>query len=381
MKKMKKLLDSILYIVFNRPSSQTVPEAFGCAFPNRFASCKGVANSRAGASGEANRSKKMKKLRKTLRVGGTALIGITLLASAPIMAVAKPAIEVITHAGAGGGTDVNSRMMMIRARRALKQDMVVVNKRGGGGALAMNYFTTRPADGNTIMTFTVGHAITMGKGKTKMKVEDMAPLARGTNDPQILMVNCKTSPYKTPEAFVAGMRGGDKLKFGGTQTGTIDHITVFLWAKRLGKPMPTYIPFKGGGELATQLVAGAIDVATLNLSEAAAPVEAGDICPLVILGDERMGPIPKARTAKELGINLVLSTTRGFVTHAGVSAERRKELEAGLMKAMKHSLYQAYLMNSGLDSTSPQPSGPWGEQIKSMVGEFGPALKEMGLMN
>jgi hypothetical protein len=50
------------------------------------------------------------------------------------------------------------------------------------------------------------------------------------------------------------------------------------------------------------------------------------------------------------------------------------------MKAMKHSLYQAYLMNSGLDSSSPQPSGPWGEQIKAMVGEFGPALKEMGLV-
>ena len=48
------------------------------------------------------------------------------------------------------------------------------------------------------------------------------------------------------------MRNGDKIKFGGTQTGTIDHLTVFLWAKRLGQPMPTYIPFKGGGELATQ---------------------------------------------------------------------------------------------------------------------------------
>ena len=56
-------------------------------------------------------------------------------------------------------------------------------------------------------------------------------------------------------------------------------------------------------------------------------------------------------------------------------------MEAGMIKAMKHSLYQAYLMNSGLDETSPQPSGPWGEQIRSMVGEFGPALKEMGLMN
>ncbi len=308
--------------------------------------------------------------------------GFGLVASGGTSALAqdKPAIEVVTHAGAGGGTDVNSRMMMIRARRLLKQDMVVVNKRGGGGAAAMNYFLTRPADGNTIMTFTVGHAIAMAMGKTKLTVDDMAPIARGTNDPQILMVNCKTTAYKTPEEFVAGMKGGDKLKFGGTHTGTIDHITVYLWAKRLGVPMPTYIPFKGGGELATQLVAGAVDVGVLNLSEASAPVEAGDICPLVVLAESGMEPIPAAKSSKELGIDLVLSTTRGFVTHTGVDEARRAELEDGLSKAMQHSLYQAYLMNSGLDATSPQPSGPWGKQIKSMVAEFGPALKEMGLV-
>ena len=56
------------------------------------------------------------------------------------------------------------------------------------------------------------------------------------------------------------------------------------------------------------------------------------------------------------------------------------EMEKGLSKAMKHSMYQAYLANSGLDNTSPQPSGPWGKQIKFMVGEFGPALKAMGLL-
>ena len=47
---------------------------------------------------------------------------------------------------------------------------------------------------------------------------------------------------------------------------------------------------------------------------------------------------------------------------------------------MKHSLYQAYLVNSGLDANSPQPSAPWGRQIKAMVNEFGPALREMGLV-
>ena len=315
-----------------------------------------------------------------IKTGVVVLAGTLAFGATTAQADDKPAIEVVTHAGAGGGTDVSSRMMMLRSRRTLKQDMVVVNKRGGGGAAAMNYFMTRPADGNTILTFTVGHAITMAKGKTRLKVEDMVPLARGTNDPQILMVNCKTSAYKTPEEFVEGMKNGDELKFGGTQTGTIDHITVYLWAKRLGVPMPTYIPFKGGGELATQLVAGAVDVGTLNLSEAAAPVENGDICPLVILAHDGMAPIPKAKTAKELGIDLVLSTTRGFVTHAGVDEARRAELEAGMMKAMEHSMYQAYLMNSGLDATSPRPSGPWGEQIEMMVQEFGPALKEMGLV-
>ncbi len=256
--------------------------------------------------------------------------------------------------------------------------MVIVNKKGGGGAAAMNYFMTRPADGNSILTFTVGHAITMAMGRTRLQIEDMVPLARGTNDPQILMVNCKKSPYKTPEDFVAGMKKGDKITFGVTHTGTIDHITVFLWAKRLGQKMPKYIPFIGGRELTTRLVAGEVDVGTLNLSEAAAPIEAGDICPLVILAENGMAPIPKAKTAKKLGIDLVLSTFRGFVTSKGTPKTRIIELEKSISKAMRHSIYQAYLFNSGLNNESPQPSKIWGEQIKYIVNEFGPALKGDG---
>ncbi len=323
------------------------------------------------------------KIKGSLTIlSGVALVagvGLSDLAVTNAAAQDKPAIEVVTHAGAGGGTDVNSRMMMLRARRELKQDMVVVNKRGGGGAASMNYFLTRPADGNTILTFTVGHAITMAAGKTKLRVEDMAPIARGTNDPQILMIRCD-SKYKTPEDFLAGVKAGDSMKWGGTQTGTIDHLTVYLFMKQVGQKMPTYIPFKGGGELATQLVAGAVDVATLNLSEAAAQVESGAICPMIILAENGMAPIPKAKTGKELGVDLVLSTTRGFVTHAGADKARVAELEKGIDKAMKHSMYQAYLANSGLDDTSPQGSEAWGKQIKFMVEAFGPALKEMGLV-
>ena len=83
---------------------------------------------------------------KLVKFGLTLTVGVSAMALTAIAADKFPSktIEVITHAGAGGGTDVNSRMMMLRGRRVLKADMVVVNKRGGNGAAAMNYFKTPP---------------------------------------------------------------------------------------------------------------------------------------------------------------------------------------------------------------------------------------------
>mgnify|MGYP003700668083 CR=1 FL=1 len=289
-------------------------------------------------------------------------------------------IEVVTHAGAGGGTDVNSRMMMLRTRRELGADMVVVNKRGGpSGALAMQYFQTRPADGHTIMTWTNGHALTMALGKSDLKIEDMRPLARGTNDPQVLMVNCKTSPYKTSDEFMAAAKT-TKMKYGTTNIGGLDHITAYIFAKRVGGPQPDIVPFKGGGELATQLVAGSIDVGVLNLSEASAQIEAGDICPVVVLDTQRMAPIPDVKTAQEMGANVVFATVRGFVTHADVPDDRAAKLEEAMLKGMEHSIYQAYLVSSGLDKSSVLASEAWGKQMKQLLEDLIPAAKEMGLV-
>jgi len=288
-------------------------------------------------------------------------------------------IEVVTHAGAGGGTDVNSRMMMLRTRRELNTDMVVVNRRGGNGAAAMEYFRSRPADGYTIMTFTSGHALTMALGKTGLKPEDMRPIARGTNDPQVLMVNCKASAYKNSDEFLAGVRE-TKLKFGTTNIGGLDHITAYVFAEKAGAIQPDIVPFKGGGELATQLVAGSIDVGVLNLSEASAQIEAGDICPMVVLDTQRMAPIPDVKTAKEMGVDAVFATVRGFVTHADVDDAKAALLEEKMRAAMDHSIYQAYLVSSGLDATSVQGSKEWGEQITTLLGDLIPAAKAMGLV-
>ncbi|MBT3359199.1 MAG: tripartite tricarboxylate transporter substrate binding protein [Rhodospirillales bacterium] len=315
---------------------------------------------------------------KTILVAASAVAMCAIGFSAQAADYPSKTIEVITHAGAGGGTDVTTRMMMLRSRRVLKTDMVVLNKRGGAGVVSMNYFKPLEADGYTILAFTSGHAIQMAMGKTKLTLDEIRPIARGTDDPQILMVNCKKTAYKTPEEFVAGMKK-TKLKVGTANLGDIDQISTYVFAKKGGLIQPTIVPFKGGGEVATQLVAGSVDVGVLNLSEASSQIKAGDICPMVIMSKNRMPVIPDARTSVELGIDAVFSTIRGFVVNAKTDDAKAAKLESGLVKAMNHSVYQAFLVSVGLDATSVVGAKEWGEQIRSMVSEMGPALKEMGL--
>ena len=286
-------------------------------------------------------------------------------------------IEVVTHAGNGGGTDVTTRMMMLRARRELGQDMVVVNKRGGGGAAALEYYKTVPADGYTILTFTVGHAAVMAKGQGGMKIEDLRPIARGTDDPQILMTKC--GAYESADDFVARQKEAP-ITYGVTHLGNIDDVSAFMFAMKGGLMTPKMLPFDGGAELATQLVAGAVDAGVLNLAEAGAQIEAGEICPTVVLADERMSKIPDVPTAKELGIPVSFSTVRGFAVHADTPKEVAARIEEALLKSMNHTVYQAFLTSAGLDSTSVAGSDVWGPQITATVNEMAAALKELGFI-
>lgn len=286
-------------------------------------------------------------------------------------------IEVVTHAGNGGGTDVTTRMMMLRARRELGQDMVIVNKRGGGGAAALEYYKTVPADGYTILTFTVGHAAVMAKGQGGMTIDELRPIARGTDDPQILMTKCGT--YASAEDFVAKQKEAP-ITYGVTHLGNIDDVSAFMFTLKGGMMTPKMLPFDGGGELATQLVAGAVDAGVLNLAEATAQIEAGEICPTVVLADARMAKIPDVPTAKELGVPVSFSTVRGFAVHADTPPEIAEKIEAALLKSMNHTVYQGFLTSVGLDSSSVAGSDVWGPQIETTVNEMGAALKELGFI-
>jgi len=285
-------------------------------------------------------------------------------------------IQSITHAGFGGGTDVTTRMMLLRARRVLKQDMQLVNKKGGGGAASMDYMMSLPADGQHILTWTTGHAVSMALGKTKVKLSDMQPLARGTDDPQLFVVNCK-SKFKNAKKFVS-MQKEKAFSYGTTHTGGIDDVSAIAFTKKGGLKTPKIVAYKGVAPIKTNLIKGDIDVGVLNLGEALTEINEKKLCVAVVLANNRMAKLSKVPTAKELGIDVALSTVRGFVTRKGAPADRVKTLEAGMLKAMSHNYFKNFLIEIGLDQSSVVGADEWGKQMETMLAEMTTQLKALG---
>ena len=296
-----------------------------------------------------------------------------------VVAETPPAIQAITHAGFGGGTDVTTRMMLLRARRVLKQDMQLVNKKGGGGASSMDYMMSLPADGQHTLTWTTGHAVSMALGKTDVSLSDMRPLARGTDDPQLFVVNCNAD-IKDADVFINTQKS-KSLSYGTTHTGGIDDVSAVAFTKKGGLKDPKIVAYKGVAPIKTNLIKGDIDVGVLNLGEALTEINEGLLCVSIVLANDRMAKIGDSPTAKELGIPVSLSTVRGFVTKAGVSDERAAELEAGMLKAMGHNYYKNFLTEIGLDDTSVVGADEWGKQMESMLADMTAALKDLGYIN
>lgn len=317
--------------------------------------------------------------RAALATGGAAALVAT--SGWPLSAQEKfpsKPIEVVTHAGVGGGTDITARMMMVQAPGVFGTELAVVNKTGGSGAASLAYAASRPKDGYTIMLITQSHLLTMIRSKTPTQLGDLVPLARATDDPQIVMVR-KESPIKNAQELVAAGKARS-LKFGITQLGGVDHVGVFGFGKAAGIQQVTVVPFRGGGDIVINLVGGNIDCGMLNYSEAEAQIKSGDVRPIVVLAEKRMSSLPNVPTGKESGINSVFSTVRGFVTLKGTPDDRVKALEAGLLKSMEGPLYKAYLDSSGQSPESVVGASGWGAQLVEFDRDGKVALEAMGLL-
>jgi tripartite-type tricarboxylate transporter receptor subunit TctC len=243
----------------------------------------------------------------------------------------KP-VEFVIPAGTGGGADQMARLLqgIVVKHNLMKQSLIPINKSGGAGA--EGFLDVKGAKGDShkiIITLSNLFTTPLATG-VPFNWKDLTPVAMLALDQFVLWVNAE-GPDTTPKEFIEAAKkaGPGKFKMAGTGSKQEDQIITVALEKATGVKL-TYIPFKGGGDVATQLVGKHVDSTVNNPIEAVAQWRAGKLRPLCVFDDRRMPYKNKVTdkqswsdipTCKESGVPTDYVMLRGIFMPAGVPPE------------------------------------------------------------
>ena len=267
--------------------------------------------------------------RTTKIVASVALAGSFAAHAAPWQPTKN--VEFVVPAGTGGGADQMARLIqgIITKNKLMKTSMVVVNKGGGAGAEGFLEIKNAKGDPHKIVITLSNMFTTPLATGVPFSWKDMTPVAMLSLDEFVLWVNAET-PYKTTQDYLAAVKAaGGKLKMGGTGSKQEDQIITALIEKSTGSKF-IYVPYKGGGEVAVQLVGKHVDSTVNNPIEAVAQWRGGKLRPLCVFDGKRLAYKDKIAdmawsdvpTCKEGGLDVEYLMLRGIFMAPGVTPEQ-----------------------------------------------------------
>jgi putative tricarboxylic transport membrane protein len=216
------------------------------------------------------------------------------LTTAPLAALAaweptKP-VEFVVPAGTGGGADQMARFIqgVVAKNKLMKQPIIVVNKSGGAGAEGFLDVKGDKGNGHKIVITLSNLFTTPLATGVPFNWRDLTPVQMLALDQFVLWVN-EESPHKTAKAYLDAVKAGapNSFKMGGTGSKQEDQIITVMIEKAAGKKM-TYIPYKGGGDVAVQLVGNHVTSTVNNPIEAESHWRAGKLRPLCVMDKQPM---------------------------------------------------------------------------------------------
>lgn len=266
-------------------------------------------------------------------------------------------IEFVVHTSPGGGTDLFARVVaeIIAREKLISQPINVVNRTGGGGAIAYTYIKSKRGDPHTVMTVASLALLTQTlRPELDLGLENYTPLAFLAQDPQAVMV-AADSPYRTFRDLVeAARREPNTLVASVTSPGGSGRLMVWLLERETGTRYRT-VSFKSGADAIIQVMGGHTQFTTENISEGYAAVESKKLRVLAVTSAQRLAIVPDAPTLRELGHDIHVGTGRGFAMPAGVPREAAARMEAILERVYKspqwkehaeRNLYESIWMGS-----------------------------------
>ncbi|HEX3439588.1 MAG TPA: tripartite tricarboxylate transporter substrate-binding protein [Pseudolabrys sp.] len=281
------------------------------------------------------------------------------LAGAPAMAwePTKP-VEIVVAAGAGGASDQMARMIQaaIQKHNLMKAPMVVSLKGGASGAEALMYMKSSEGDPNKVLiAYSLIYMLPLS-AKIPFDWRELSPVAVIAMDQFVLWDNT-TLPYKNVKEFIdAAKTASPVFKMGGTGSKREDHVLTVFIEKKTGAKF-AYLPYKSGGEAATQLVGNHTASNVNNPSENLEVWRAGQVRALCVFDKERISYTSKVTdsqtwndipTCKEEGLDVQYLMLRAMFLPGKVTPEQTAFYVDLFKKVSETPEYKDYMEKQAL---------------------------------
>ena len=256
------------------------------------------------------------------------LIACSLFATS-LLAAPPSSPECIVPGSSGGGGDLMCQLITtaLAQSKVLDRPMQVTYMPGGVGAVTYNTIAAqRPAEAGTLVAWSSGSLLNIAQGKFGRFDEQAVRWVAAVGKSYGAIAVRSDSPYKNLDDLVKALkRQPRKVLFGsGGTAGGQDWVQAALIAKAAGIDIGElrYIALESGGESATALLGGYIEVSSTDVFEAVAHVQRGEMRLLAVLSEERLGgELQDIPTAREQGYEIVCPVVRGFYLGPKVSDE------------------------------------------------------------
>jgi tripartite-type tricarboxylate transporter receptor subunit TctC len=315
-----------------------------------------------------------------------ALAALLLLAVAPATAAEFPTkpIRVIVSSAPGGATDITARIIAEEMRKHVGQSVIIDNKPGANGVIALEDLARARPDGYTLMLGNVAHhAITPNLFRKQMTFDytkGVVAVSRLVVVPTFVLAN-KDFPANTFAEFIAYAKANPgKVRYADAGAGSIPHLDMELLSKRAGLKMIELHLKDGGGAMLKELLGGDAQVAVLNVATALSQVRAGNIKLLAVVSEQRLPDFPDVPTMAEVGYAGVGTIAwQGLFAPAGTPPDILDKLHEAVTLALKSEGVASKFKTSFVQtvpSASPVEAQAWSLGEVARWSEF---LKEINL--
>ncbi len=315
------------------------------------------------------------------RVAAAVVAAAAVLAAPLANAQAWPqkAVRVVVPFGAGGGTDIQGRLIGKKFQESMGQNFLIDNRPGAAGLIGAELVAKSPGDGYNILFTTASLAVNVTLYGKRVKFDpttDLVPVSWISSVPLVLVAH-PSVPVKDVKGLIALAKKTGKMNGGHNGSGTTSHLSIEMLQQFAGTKVAA-IPYKGGGPAMVGLISGEVDF-TFATAIAAQPfIKQGKAKPLAVTTAKKAEAFPDLPTMSSLYPGFESDNWYAMFFPKGTSKEIVAKLNAEILKALKAPEIREFILKEGGEPVGSTPE-EFGKFFKGEVEKWGKVIRAANL--